>query len=103
MCPRFHVDWVPCRLITTYHGAATEWLPHQCVDCSRLGTGNKGQSGRRSRLDFKRSDIQQLSSGDVSLLKGERWEGNENAGLVHRSPQQCLNEPRLMMMLDLVN
>lgn len=28
MCPRFHVDHVPCRLITTYQGIATEWLPH---------------------------------------------------------------------------
>lgn len=24
MCPRFHVDRVPCRLITTYKGIATE-------------------------------------------------------------------------------
>ena len=27
MCPRFHVDRVPCRLATTYFGGATEWLP----------------------------------------------------------------------------
>ncbi|MCZ8485672.1 DUF1826 domain-containing protein [Vibrio lentus] len=23
MCPRFHFDQVPCRLVTTYHGVAT--------------------------------------------------------------------------------
>lgn len=32
MCPRFHVDRVPCRLVTTYLGAATEWLPHTVAD-----------------------------------------------------------------------
>ena len=31
MCPRFHVDRVPCRLITTYSSVATEWLPHEVL------------------------------------------------------------------------
>jgi hypothetical protein len=26
LCPRFHADKVPCRLITTYAGKGTEWL-----------------------------------------------------------------------------
>ena len=43
MCPRFHVDNVPCRLITTYQGIATEWLPHNVADRSKLGTGNNGK------------------------------------------------------------
>ena len=32
MCPRFHVDNVPCRLLTTYCGNGTEWLNHDCVN-----------------------------------------------------------------------
>ena len=43
MCPRFHVDRVPCRLVTTYQGIATEWLPHNVADRSKLGTGNMGK------------------------------------------------------------
>ncbi len=31
----------------------------------------------------RQSDIRQLSSADVALLKGELWEGNENAALAH--------------------
>tara|TARA_R110002012_G_scaffold220729_1_gene392378 strand:- start:29 stop:706 length:678 start_codon:yes stop_codon:yes gene_type:complete len=27
MCPRFHVDWVPCRLVTTFSGTGTQWIP----------------------------------------------------------------------------
>jgi hypothetical protein len=33
-------------------------------------------------------------------LKGERWEGNENAGLVHRSPVLLSGERRLILTLD---
>ena len=36
MCPRFHVDHVPCRLITTYTGVTTQWLPHTSVDRSKF-------------------------------------------------------------------
>ena len=100
MCPRFHVDRVPCRLITTYQGVATEWLPHQVVDRSKLGLGSNGQSDLDSGLFRHQRDIQQLNCGDVALLKGELWEGNENAGLVHRSPAVPAGKSRLLLTLD---
>lgn len=100
MCPRFHVDRVPCRLVTTYHGVATEWLPHQSVDRSKLGPGSNGQSDPDSGLFANQSDIQQLTCGDVALLKGELWTENEGAGLVHRSPAVPPGENRLLLTLD---
>lgn len=103
MCPKFHADRVPCRLITTYQGLATEWLPHQVVDRTKLGLGSNGQSDSESGLFQNPSDIQQLRCGDVALLKGESWEGNENAGLVHRSPTLSAGEYRLLLTLDFVN
>ncbi|MEZ8857599.1 DUF1826 domain-containing protein [Vibrio atlanticus] len=100
MCPRFHFDQVPCRLVTTYHGVATQWLPNESVDRSKLGRGANGHPDSESGLYNHESDIQQLSSGDVALLKGERWSGNENAGLVHRSPVTSSDETRLLLTLD---
>ena len=100
MCPRFHVDRVPCRLVATYRGPATEWLPHQAIDRSKLGPGSKGQSDHVSGLFADQSDIQRLTSGDVALLKGELWQGNEDAGLVHRSPAVPDGENRLLLTLD---
>ncbi len=100
MCPRFHVDHVPCRLVTTYCGVATEWLPHHGVDRSKLGAGSQGVSDEKSGLFEDSSVIQRLHSGDVALLKGERWLGNEGAGLVHRSPQLGKSERRLLLTLD---
>jgi hypothetical protein len=103
MCPRFHVDRVPCRLVTTYQGIATEWLPHNVADRSKLGTGNMGKPDELSGLFDNISDIQQLKSGDVGLMKGELWHNNEGAGLIHRSPQVPNNTRRLVLTLDFMN
>lgn len=100
MCPKFHVDKVPCRLVTTYQGIATEWLPHELVDQTKLGWGCNGLPDSESGLYQSESDIQQLDCGDVALLKGTLWEGNENGGLVHRSPGLIANEKRLVLTLD---
>ncbi len=100
MCPRFHVDRVPCRLVTTYCGSATEWLADDRVDRSKLGAGNQGLPDTQSGIYPHPDDIRQLSCGDVAILKGELWEGNEQAGLVHRSPQVKPNQRRLLMTLD---
>lgn len=44
--------------------------------------------------------IEQIASGDVALLKGEKWHGNEGLGLIHRSPQLASGERRLILTLD---
>lgn len=86
MCPRFHVDNVPLRLITTYAGLGSEYLPDQGVAREALSTG-----------DAAVDKVKRLNAGDVALFKGERWEGNEGAGVVHRSPS---GPPRLLLTLD---
>ncbi|WP_435034140.1 DUF1826 domain-containing protein [Pseudomonas neuropathica] len=90
MCPRFHVDHVPVRLITSYAGVGSEWLKEGAMDRSQLGQANAEPQGQ----------IQQLDSGDVALLKGEKWHGNEGFGLVHRSPQLTAGQRRLILTLD---
>lgn len=100
MCPKFHVDRVPCRLATTFQGIATEWLSHQRVNRDKLGSGSNGLPDHQSGLFKSQHDIQQLSCGDVALLKGELWPKNENAGLVHRSPALLTGEHRLLLTLD---
>lgn len=102
MCPRFHVDRVPCRLVTTYVGQGSEWLPHPLVNRQRLGAGNNGLSDEESGLYAFSEAIQTLNTADVALLKGEAWLGNENAGLVHRSPFVRAGEKRLLLTLDFI-
>jgi hypothetical protein len=103
MCPRFHVDRIPCRLITTYLGTGTDWLPHQSVNRSKLGAGNGGLSDEESRLYPSENHIKTLLPGDVALLKGELWEGNEGAGMVHRSPSMNPDDRRLLLSFDFLS
>jgi len=102
MCPRFHVDRLGCRLITTYAGPATEWLPHSRVRRARLGTASAGIADDQSGVYRCESDIERLQRGDVALLKGEGWEGNEGRGLVHRSPAVPAGKKRALLTLDIL-
>ncbi|MCD5995411.1 DUF1826 domain-containing protein [Pseudomonas sp. CDFA 602] len=92
MCPRFHVDHVPVRLITTYAGIGSQWLEEGAIDRKQLG--------RPEAEPDEATLIQQIYCGEVALLKGERWSGNEGFGLVHRSPPVARNERRLILTLD---
>ena len=76
MCPRFHVDHVPCRLVTTYAGVGTQWLAHERVDRSKLGVGSNGLPDEESGLFPQADDVQNINIGHVALLKGESWAGN---------------------------
>ncbi|MCG7563807.1 DUF1826 domain-containing protein [Pseudoalteromonas sp. McH1-42] len=103
MCPKFHVDHIPCRLVSTLGGVASQWLPHDTVDRSKLGAGSKGKKDQESGIYTSESDIQQLNTGDVALLKGSGWLGNEEGALVHRSPAPAAGEARLLLTLDFID
>ncbi len=90
MCPRFHVDHVPVRLITTYAGIGSQWLREGVMDRRQLSQADAEPSER----------IEQIHCGEVALLKGEKWRGNEGYGLIHRSPELAANERRLILTLD---
>jgi len=66
-CRKFHIDCLRYRLITTYVGPGTQWLP-------------KGETCETALLDESR--IQRAVAGDVVLMKGNLVGG----GLPHRSP-----------------
>jgi len=68
-----------------------------------LGAGNKGKPDSQSGIYQDESDIQQLSQGDVALLKGEAWVGNEGKGLIHRSPQLTDQACRLILTIDFID
>jgi hypothetical protein len=101
MCPRFHVDHVPCRLVCTYGGIGTEWLPDEYVDRAKLGPGAKGLPDEESGLILDETAIRSMPAYAVGLMKGAKWEGNEGHGVVHRSPKLAPSAPRrLLLTLD---
>lgn len=96
MCPRFHVDNLAVRLVTTYAGPASEWLPEHAVNRAGLGAPHPDKPD----IVADPAAIRKLAIGDLALLKGCGWIGNEAHGLVHRSPQPAPGERRLLLALD---
>ncbi|MDV6345731.1 DUF1826 domain-containing protein [Nitrosomonas sp. Is37] len=98
MCPRFHTDKVPCRLITTYAGKGTEWLDSNTIDRVMLAACN--ESKEKAEEFARQYPIQSLQEGDIALFKGERWGEQDDYGVIHRSPTLDRNETRLLLTLD---
>ncbi|CTQ59654.1 DUF1826 domain-containing protein [Roseibium album] len=81
MCPKFHVDNVPARLLCTYRGTGTQYVPEGWdADPERIG---------------------QVARGAVALFRGGAWPGAERTGLLHRSPAPDIGAgPRLLLVID---
>lgn len=92
MCPRYHVDHVPLRLITTYAGVGSHWLQEGQMPRSRLGDPAAEPTAVPAG--------QTLAPGHVALFKGEKWLGNEGRGVIHRSPEVMPRDARLLLTLD---
>jgi hypothetical protein len=75
MCPGWHVDRVGIRLVCTYQGPGTQWLDDQAVDRGDLKSGWSGKDA-----------LIQAMEGEIVLLKGGLWQGNNAFGAIHRSP-----------------
>lgn len=101
MCPKFHVDNIPCRLVTTYGGVGTEWLMEKDVNRNFLGIKSNGLLDTESGVICGDKIIQQVDSQQTVLLKGSGWIGNDEYGLVHRSPNLSDGQSRLLLTLDL--
>jgi len=92
MCPKFHVDFVGIRLLCTYYGRGTEYVERNQENISYLQTTNS----------IPEKNIQRASNFDVVLLKGERWENNQNRGAIHRSPSVEPEKNRIVLSLDTI-
>lgn len=92
MCPRFHTDRVPCRMLMTVRGTGTEWIPNDDIDRELFA------DRRTESLPVRRgAEIRRLHQGHWSLLKGGTW-SDAFDGVVHRSPHQV--GERLLVSLD---
>jgi len=90
MCPSWHVDRVGIRLVCAYQGPGTQWLRNQDVDRGDL---------RSDQID--NSDFIEAVAGEILLLKGSQWSGNDSYGAVHRSPEVGSNASlRTLISLD---
>jgi hypothetical protein len=83
-CRKFHVDWLRYRMITTYAGPGTDWLPEESVDRGALAhAADCGCDEERPILRPGHAP-RRAAAGDVLILRGARPQAGRAA--VHRSP-----------------
>ncbi len=95
VCCRFHADNTQLRLLCTYRGPGTEWLPDAQVD--RVAQG----SGAANDDIIRFGEPSEFAPFWVGILKGNNYPGNKGHGLVHRSPSIAgSGQIRVLFCLD---
>jgi len=88
-CRRYHVDYVPMRLLVTYAGKGTEWLPDEAADRQAFKEGRPNDEILKDN-----SALRFLNPWDIAIFKGGP------KGLLHRTPDAALKNPSVLMRLD---
>ena len=100
MCPKLHVDNVPVRLVNTYLGPGTQWLPTEALQSLSNGANLPVNTKSFKDAFYDPNDIQQMKAFEVGLLKGLAWEQHEQMAAIHRSCQVAEGEKRVLLTLD---
>eukprot|EP00466_Bigelowiella_natans_P002288 jgi/Bigna1/82583/fgenesh1_pg.94_\ len=88
-CVRYHVDWVPFRMLVTYHGKGTELLPDGVADREAFLDSNND-----NQVVEDPNAVKFMRPWDIALFRG----GPD--GVVHRTPDSALDAPTILMRLD---
>jgi hypothetical protein len=100
-CRKFHADLVGVRLLCTYAGPGTQWVPNASARREMLSQPRLAFEAANQAIAPKQEAVRQVATGDVALLKGEAWPGNRGNGIIHRSPPiEREGERRLLLTLD---
>lgn len=98
MCTRFHANNNYLRLLCTYNGPGTLWLPNDNVD--RIALNSKGSN---DQIVLDNTKIREAQPGSVLILKGSNYPNN-SMPVIHKSPEVKQGQkPRLLLKIDVVN
>lgn len=90
MCRKFHTDINDLRMLCTYAGPGTLWLPEEAILPVRSISGE---------MELDDAHIQQVDTGDIVILKGALYE--DGKAIMHRSPTiEEMGEARLLLRID---
>jgi len=83
-CRKFHFDFVRYRMITTYVGPGTQWLPDEAVNREALEHPENCPCDANKEIVRDADAIRHAIPGEVVLMKGALHP--HRLGAVHRSP-----------------
>jgi hypothetical protein len=96
MCRKFHTDMNDLRMLCTYHGKGTLWLPEDNnVRKSLYSNPQSNQDVINPNL------IQHVKTGAVAIFKGALYPKEGTKAAIHKSPSiEANNEHRLLLRID---
>lgn len=83
-CRKFHVDHLRFRMITTYLGPGTEWVPGSAVNHEAMGHPSDCPCDANKDIVRDAEAVRHARAGDVLVMRGTQNAREE--GAVHRSP-----------------
>lgn len=100
-CRKFHMDHVRYRLMTTYTGPGTEWVPEDAVSREALAHPANCPCDANKEIVRDAAAVRRAAAGDVLVMKGSRHE--HGRGAVHRSPPiEGTNRVRVVLIASTV-
>lgn len=98
-CRKFHADYQRLRLITTYLGPATEWLPECAVRREALREPPACPITANQLIVRDPNQVRRAHTGDVLLLRGHNGITGTALAAVHRSPPiEASQEVRVVLV-----
>ena len=90
-CSRWHADAIGLRLLCTYRGPGTEFLPLE----------GGAAAARALPIGAPHHAMGRIATGAVAIMKGERHPGAAGQGCIHRSPAAGPGQrARLLLCID---
>lgn len=94
MCRKFHTDVNDLRLLCTYTGPGTLWIPDELVNQKATPAKTEGQVQQLGE-----AQIQRVRTGEVAILKGALY--MDANPILHRSPTiEESGQTRLLLRID---
>jgi hypothetical protein len=98
-CRKFHSDYLRYRLICTYAGPGTEWLPDHAVDRTAMQPSAECPIEANRAIVRSDAEVRRAAPFEVLLLKGEQHA--KGRGAVHRSPPlEVTGQKRVLLTLS---
>ena len=94
MCRKFHTDINDLRLLCTYIGPGTLWVPDEAVNKKAVPA-----KGQKQQITIDHLKVKQVQTGDVVVLKGALYP--DAKPVLHCSPSiEEKGEKRLLLRID---
>lgn len=99
-CRKFHMDYIRYRLVTTYIGPGTEWVPESAVHREALALPSDSPWDANKNIIRDASAVRRAAAGDVIVMKGALHDGR---GAIHRSPSiEGTGQARIVLIANTI-